>query len=160
MTINADGTAYQADRRAALEMTGILPSCPARSGEWREERENPTAARAYFENFEWAQLLLRTSRFDAAGIVISEAAAFGLPTLTNAVGGLATSVLHGQTGLVLPAGSPAADYCQAIRALMREPEQYQAFRVNARRRFDAELDWEKAGERLSKIIREAAREEI
>jgi glycosyltransferase involved in cell wall biosynthesis len=88
MTINADGTAYQADRRAALEMTGILPSCPARSGEWREERENPTAARAYFENFEWAQLLLRTSRFDAAGIVISEAAAFSVPALIYAVDGL------------------------------------------------------------------------
>lgn len=124
------------------------------------DKEKPEGEEAYFANFRWAQLLLHPARFHAAGIVISEAAAFGLPTLTNAVGGLATSVLHGQTGLVLPAGSPAADYCQAIKALMREPEKYQAFRVNARRRFDAELDWEKAGERLSKIIREAAREEM
>lgn len=124
------------------------------------DKEKPEGEEAYFANFRWAQLLLHPARFHAAGIVISEAAAFGLPTLTNAVGGLATSVLHGQTGLVLPAGSPAANYCQAIKALMREPEQYQAFRVNARRRFDAELDWEKAGERLSTIIREAAREEL
>jgi len=39
MTINADGTAYQADRRAALAMTGLLPSFRARSGGLREQRD-------------------------------------------------------------------------------------------------------------------------
>jgi len=122
------------------------------------DKENPGGEAAYFANFAWAQLLLHPARFHAAGIVISEAAAFGLPTLTNAVGGLATSVLHGQTGLVLPAGSPAAAYADAIKALMREPESYQAMRANARRRFEEELDWEKAGERLVGIVRAAAGE--
>ncbi len=122
------------------------------------DKENPAALQAYFANFAWAQLLLHPSRFHAAGIVISEAAAFGLPAITNAVGGLATSVLDGQTGLVLPAGSPAAVYCQAIKALMREPLRYQEFRANARRRYDAELDWEKAGQRFVGLIRAAAGE--
>lgn len=122
------------------------------------DKEDPAALRAYFANFAWAQLLLHPSRFHAAGIVISEAAAFGVPALTNAVGGLATSVLDGQTGLVLPAGSPPADYCRAIKELMREPLRYQEFRANARRRFEAELDWEKAGQRFVGIIRAAAGE--
>lgn len=123
------------------------------------DKESPGGEEGYFANFSWAQLLLHPARFHAAGIVISEAAAFGLPTITNAVGGLATTVLHGKTGLVLPAGSPAAAYADAIKALMQEPERYQELRANARRRFDAELDWEKAGERLVGIVREAAGEE-
>ena len=81
-----------------------------------------------------------------------------MPAITNDVGGLAASVLHGQTGLVLPAGSPAKAYADAIKALMQEPERYQELRANARRRFDAELDWEKAGERLVGIVRAAAGE--
>lgn len=99
-------------------MTGLLSSCRARSGGRREQAENSTAARAYFENFEWAQLLLNTSRFHAAGIVFSEAVAFSVPAVTNAVCRLATSVLDGRTGLVLLFGSPPAEYCRAIKDLM------------------------------------------
>jgi len=117
------------------------------------DKESPEGVAAYFANFKWAQLLLHPARFHAAGIVISEAAAFGVPALTNAVGGLATTVLDERTGLVLPAGSPAAAYCNAIKTLMLEPLRYQKLCINARLRFDAELDWEKAGEKLVGIVR-------
>ena len=117
------------------------------------DKESPEGVAAYFANFKWAQLLLHPARFHAAGIVISEAAAFGVPALTNAVGGLATTVLDERTGLVLPAGSPGAAYCNAIKTLMLEPLRYQELCANARLRFDAELDWEKAGERLVGIVR-------
>lgn len=118
-------------------------------------KDSPEALKAYFGNFEWAQLLLHPSRFHAAGIVISEAAAFGVPTLTNNVGGLATSVLHEQTGLVLPTGSSPAAYCEAIKGLMQDPARYQAFQQNARARFTRELDWRSAGIRFAEIVREA-----
>jgi glycosyltransferase involved in cell wall biosynthesis len=103
-----------------------------------------------------AQLLLHPARFHAAGIVISEAAAFGLPThhQRGRRAGYFRAAWADRAGL--PAGSPAAAYADAIKALMREPERYQAMRANARRRFDAELDWEKAGERLVGIVRAAA----
>ncbi len=114
--------------------------------------------KAYYENFQWAQLLLHPSRFHAAGMVISEAAAFGLPAITNNVGGLATTVLDGKTGIVLPAGSPASAYCVAIKDLMNHPARYQAFRRKARLRFDAELNWEKAGDKLVEFVRQAVQE--
>jgi len=122
------------------------------------KKEDPKALIDYFGNFMWAQLLLHPSRFHAAGMVISEAAAFGLPTITNRVGGLATTVLHEKTGLVLPAGSPASAYCVAIKDLVGDPVKYKAFCQNARQRFETELNWGKAGEKLVDIIRQAAEE--
>lgn len=118
------------------------------------DKENPEELRAYFSNFTWAQLLLHPSRFHAAAIVISEAAAFGVPAITNNVGGLATTVLHEQTGVVLPAGSSPDAYCAAIKSLINSPERYRLFRENSRRRFLSELNWDSAGKRLVDIIRE------
>lgn len=86
--------------------------------------------------------------------MISEAAAFGLPTITNAAGGLATTVQHDQTGIVLPEDSPAQAYADAITDLLNDKTRYQRYRVNARDRFDDILNWEKAGIRLAKIIKE------
>ncbi len=119
-------------------------------------KEDTQALKNYFGNFLWAHLLLHPSRFHAAGIVISEAAAFGIPTITNSVGGLATTVLHEKTGLVLPANSPASEYCKAIKSLMHEPDRYLYFRRNARQRFTEELDWQVAGQKLFEIVRQAA----
>lgn len=119
-------------------------------------KEDPQELSNYFENFGWAQLLVHPSRFHSAGIVISEAAAFGLPTITNNVGGLATTVQHGYSGIVLPERSRASAYCQAIIDLMQEPQRYQSLRKNVRKRFDEELDWQVAGVKLSDFVRQAA----
>lgn len=119
------------------------------------EKEDPKQLIEYFNNYSWAQLLLHPSRFHAAGIVISEAAAFGVPTITNNVGGLATTVIHEQTGLVLPARSSSSAYCESIESLMEHPGSYQALRNNAHQRFKEELNWDTAGNRLVSIVRNA-----
>lgn len=114
---------------------------------------DPQELKNYFQNFTWAHLLLHPSRFHSAGIVISEAAAFGLPTITNNVGGLATTVQHDHTGIVLPEHSPASAYCQAIKNLMQEPQRYQSLRKNARQRFNEELDWRVGSEKLFEFVK-------
>jgi len=119
-------------------------------------KEDSQELESYFKNFSWAHILLHPARFHAAGIVISEAAAFGLPTITNNVGGLATTVKHEQTGLVLPQGSSPSSYCQVIKGLMEDPKRYQVFRQNAKKRFDEELDWQIAGKKLFDLVKEAA----
>ncbi|NLN69987.1 MAG: glycosyltransferase family 4 protein [Chloroflexi bacterium] len=116
-------------------------------------KEDPEQMKVYFEFFQWADLLIHPSRFHAAGIVISEAAGFGLPTITNAAGGLSTSVQHGKTGLVLPESSPAHVYAEAILELIENKQQYKNFRLAAKERFDTELNWEVAGQRLYEILK-------
>ena len=118
------------------------------------DKENANELRAYFDCFNWADLLIHPSRFHAAGIVISEAAAFGLPTITNASGGLATSVLNGVTGIVLPKNSPPSAYSEAIISLINDQQHYQMYRMAARNRFEREMNWETAGKRLFDIIQE------
>jgi len=118
------------------------------------DKENPQELADYYHCFESADLLLHPSRFHAAGIVISEAAAFGVPTITNAVGGLGTSVLHNQTGIVLPEGSKPEAYVRAIIDLIHNPKKYKEYQIVARERFDKELNWEVAGKRLLEIIHE------
>lgn len=115
-------------------------------------KENVDELKSYFQQYKNADLLIHPSRFHAAGIVISEAAAFGVPTITNAVGGLATSVLHNQTGIVLPEGSQAQVYCDSIAALVADRPRYQSLSRAAKDRFDNELSWEQAGKRLQQII--------
>lgn len=117
-------------------------------------KEDPEELLSYFNLFKGADLLIHPSRFHSAGIVISEAAGFGLPTITNAAGGLATSVQHDQTGFVLPENSPPSAYVEAIISLMHDKDRYQSYRINARKRFDEVLNWEKAGQHLYQIIRE------
>jgi len=117
-------------------------------------KENPQELKAYYECFEFANLLIHPSRFHAAGIVISEAAAFGVPTITNNVGGLGTTVLHNLTGIVLPEGSKPEAYTHAIIDLIQNKERYKAYQTAAKERFDNELNWEVAGQRLLEIIQE------
>ena len=117
-------------------------------------KENSQQMKDYFQFFSDSDFLIHPSRFHAAGIVISEAAAFGLPTITNNVGGLATTVLDKETGIVLPESSPAKAYVSAIQSLIQDKEHYRKMRIAARERFDRELNWESAGERLRGIIHE------
>jgi glycosyltransferase involved in cell wall biosynthesis len=118
------------------------------------DKEDPAELKSYFESFKWADLLVHPSRFHSAGIVISEAAAFGLPTITNAAGGLATTVEHNLTGLVLPEKSPPSAYVESIISLIKDKDRYQKLRRSARQRFDAVLNWETAGQHLFEIIKQ------
>jgi len=111
-------------------------------------KDQPGAIEAYFENFKWTHLLLHPSRFHSAGIVISEAAGFGVPTITNNVGGLATTVKDGNTGVVLPAHSSAELYVERIKSLIEDEELYHSMQISARSRFDKELHWDVAGNKL------------
>lgn len=117
-------------------------------------KEDPQQIKDYFDFFSDSDFLIHPSRFHAAGIVISEAAAFGLPTITNNVGGLATTVLDKETGIVLPEKSPASAYVAAIKSLIQDKDGYQKMRIAARKRFDRELNWTSAGKQLQKIVHE------
>jgi glycosyltransferase involved in cell wall biosynthesis len=108
----------------------------------------------YVEWYKWAHLLLHPARFEAAGIVPSEAAAFGTPTITNDVGGLATTVKHGESGIVLPCKSPPEAYVQAICELVSQPERYYDLCQSTRRRYERELNSAVSGNRLAGILRD------
>jgi glycosyltransferase involved in cell wall biosynthesis len=111
-------------------------------------KDVPSELWAYADQYRWAHFLLHPARFEAGGIAVSEAAAFGLPAITNAAGGLATTVKHGVSGIVLPARSPGRAYADAIRPFLDNPAGYLALRRSTRQRFEEELNWDVTGDKI------------
>ncbi|MCI0579682.1 MAG: glycosyltransferase, partial [Chloroflexi bacterium] len=119
-------------------------------------KSDPAQLAQYAELYRRAHLLIHPARFEPAGIVPGEAAAFGTPTITNDAGGLGTTVRHDVSGLVLPRHSPAETYVAAITNLVNQPDCYYALCHSARKRYEAELNWRSAGQTVEAVFQEAA----
>ena len=122
------------------------------------KKSDPQQLRQYVDLYKRSDFLLHPAVFEAAGIVPSEAAAFGVPTITNDTGGLGTTVANGESGIVLPKGSRPEAYVQAIVDLLHDPQSYVDLRISTRRRYERELNWDVAAKRVAAILTEAAQE--
>lgn len=70
--------------------------------------------RAYLEA---GDLYLSTSDQEGFGLAVAEAMSMGLPCIVTNIGGHDEMVIHGQTGLLVPPGSPAA-VAEAVEFLL------------------------------------------
>lgn len=111
---------------------------------------------AYVSHYKWAHFFVHPARFEASGIVPSEAAAFGIPTITNATGGLPTTVKDGISGVVLPKDSAAEAYVYTILSFVENPQRYQEIRRTTRQRYETEVNWDYAGKRIIEVLEKAA----
>jgi glycosyltransferase involved in cell wall biosynthesis len=84
------------------------------------------------------RLLSRASMFvlpslsEGIPLTVLEAMARGLPVVATRVGGVPEVVVHGQTGLLVPSGDPAA-LAQAILTLRHDPSRRVAMGQNGRK---------------------------
>ncbi len=115
---------------------------------------NPKALREYISFYSKSHFLLHPTRFDPSPIVTSEAAAFGVPTITNDVGGVGTSVKNGESGIVLPKVSTTEAYTNVILDLISKPLRYHKLCLRTRSRYDRELNWQIAGKRVANVLKE------
>jgi glycosyltransferase involved in cell wall biosynthesis len=122
------------------------------------KKEDPAQRAEYLAQFAWADFLIHPARYEAAGIVCGEAAAFGVPSITNAIGGLATTVENGVSGVVLPQLSPAEEYARVIRHYVEHSQEYTDLRRTTRERYESVLNWDSAGDRIAELIRSAVHE--
>lgn len=118
----------------------------------------PSELKQYTDLYRWANVLIHPARFEPAGIVPGEAAAFATPTITNDTGGLATTVKDGVSGIVLPKDSPPEAYAVVISNLVQDPARYYTLCQNARLRFEKELNWDAAGNRVAEILHRVVEE--
>lgn len=122
------------------------------------KKEDARQRQAYLEQYRWADFLIHPARYEAAGIVCGEAAAFGVPTITNAIGGLATTVEDGISGVVLPIASPASAYAAAVERYVNDSHAYQKLRRSTRQRYERELNWGAAGVKIVTLLKDAISE--
>jgi len=73
------------------------------------------------------------SAYEGFGISIIEAMAAGRPVVATAVGGIPDIVVHGETGLLVPPGDPAA-LAAAVDTLLTSPRKAAAFGARGRAR--------------------------
>ncbi len=82
------------------------------------------------------------------GIVFIEAAAAGTPAVAGRSGGSHEAVEHGVTGLVVDRPGDTGAVADALAALLDDPERRAAMGAAARRRVEAELDYDLLAPRL------------
>jgi glycosyltransferase involved in cell wall biosynthesis len=123
------------------------------------KKSDPEQLEQYIDLYRRAHFLIHPALFEPAGIVAAEAAAFGTPTITNDVGGLATTVADGISGIVLPKWSPADAYVQAITRIIHNTEEYYALCQRTRQRYERELNWDVTGKLFASVLRHVVESE-
>jgi sugar transferase (PEP-CTERM/EpsH1 system associated) len=85
-----------------------------------------------------ADVFVLSSLTEGISLTLLEAMAAGLPVVATDVGGNREVVVPGQTGLLVPAGSPAA-LAGAVLEVLHRPEQAQAMGAAGRRRVEEQF---------------------
>jgi glycosyltransferase involved in cell wall biosynthesis len=97
--------------------------------------------------------LLLPTRAECAGIVFSEASAWGIPSITTDTGGVTTYVKDGINGYALPMQAKAESYADLICKLYKEKTCLEELKQSSRDFYDHHLSWEHWGEQFRQIAR-------
>jgi D-inositol-3-phosphate glycosyltransferase len=89
-----------------------------------------------------ADVVVAAPRQDPSGVVALEAMAHGLPVVASAVGALADVVVDGITGRLVPPGDVPA-LALALRELVADPTQRDAFGIAGADRVQARYGWDR-----------------
>jgi rhamnosyl/mannosyltransferase len=93
---------------------------------------------------------------EAFGVVLIEAMSFGKPVLASRLGnGVDLVAGHGETGLTVPVGDPAA-LAQGLMSLMQDEQRYARFSAQALARFEREFTAGIMSRRLETLYSQAA----
>src|SRR5262249_45337180 len=94
------------------------------------------------EIFRGADFLILPTRAEAAGIVFSEASAFGLPSVTYATGGVTDYVRSGVNGICIQPGEPATGFAVAIQKILADPTEYAGYCIRGFNEYKERLNWD------------------
>jgi len=112
------------------------------------DRKNKIQAAELTSLFAEADFLLLPSRADCSPIVLSEAAANGLPVVSTAVGGIPEIMGEGSWGQLFAPNAPAADYAAWIARTFADRALYEFMARRARQEYENRLSWEAFGQML------------
>lgn len=110
------------------------------------DRTTPAGQSALANLFQSAHFLVFPTRADTFGVVISEAASFGVPALATEVGGIASVVKAGVTGKTFGLESSPSEYCQFVMTYMAETERYRSLAFSTLDYYENHMSWLAVGE--------------
>ncbi len=107
--------------------------------------------------FHRCDLFVLPTRGDTFAQVLLEAMASGLPVVASAVGAIPEVVVHGETGLLVPAGD-AEGLFAAVEALLQDPELRRQMGQAGRERVRERFNIARNGRRLVELLHQAREE--
>jgi glycosyltransferase involved in cell wall biosynthesis len=138
-----------------LRVTGLVGgSGPSRSALEKQARDAGLQENVKFlgfvvdvaEFFAAIDIFVMPSRFEGLGVAALEAMAAGKPVVATRAGGLAESVVDGETGFLVPSGDRAA-LAESIAALIRQPDLACEMGQRGRRRVLSEFTMEQMAQK-------------
>jgi len=88
-----------------------------------------------------AHFFLLPTQADASPIVFSEAKAFGVPCIAYDVGGTASTIAHGENGLLLPLGAQPERFVEALMPFIESSARYDELSKNSRQAYIDKAQW-------------------
>ncbi|KGH62267.1 hypothetical protein X375_05835 [Oenococcus oeni S13] len=114
-------------------------------------KNNKNELKEYSKIWEGNNLLLVPTRAECAGIVFSEAAAYGIPIVSTDTGGVSTYVLNGVNGQRLPLKANGSEYADVIENWV-QTDQLNLLGKGSRNLYETQNNWETWGKRFNRVI--------
>ena len=114
-------------------------------------KNHPEEFKKYLEVFQSAHIFLLPTKAECAGIVFSEASAFGLPIYTYDTGGIGDYVINDVNGYRLPLGSRAEDFAGKIKDTL-SPETQQRLHQGGLEVYNTKLSWKNWSRKFRAIV--------
>jgi len=101
-------------------------------------------------------VLVNCSVSESFGVVVLEASATGIPVVATRVGGIAETIVEGETGLLVPPADPSA-LARALLLLARDPRRRGEMGRAGREFVRAEYEWEACVDSMLTVFESVAR---
>lgn len=101
--------------------------------------------------FGQTDFLFLPTRAECAGIVFSEASAYGIPAITTDTGGVTTYVQDSVNGYALPYEAAPAEYAETIESIFKDKLLLANLKKSSRTHYDAALSWDLWGKKFNEI---------
>jgi len=120
-----------------------LPSCVINHG---YISKRTTAGQNYLDRlFSQSHFLILPSKAECYGVVFAEASSFGLPSLSNNIGGIPTAIAYGKNGWTVDPVDDISTYTEIIAATIRNKDLYLLHSLLSFKEYTDRLDWRVSG---------------
>jgi glycosyltransferase involved in cell wall biosynthesis len=116
------------------------------------DKNDPRDKEEFSGLFYESHFFILPTKGDAFPIVLAEASAYGLPSLSSRTGGLEDLVFDGKNGFLLSPASTGVDYATRIAEIWADRAQYARLEESSRKEFDERLNWTHWAQEVSKLF--------
>jgi glycosyltransferase involved in cell wall biosynthesis len=140
-----------------LTVVGVTPALDGPAPEWLEctgmlDKGTAEGRATFARVLARAHVLVFPTRFDAYGLAIAEANAYGVPAVAPCHAGPATIIRDGRNGALLERDATAGDYHDAVLQMWGDSHAYRALARSSHHECRDRLSWASASRRVLEIL--------